>query len=100
MTERPMSRALDSSTPSSASTTRIVIWSHWDDQTWEGDVDLAGLTVAEALERIFRQFNRVDDSDCARLLKLGYNLPSLSVGDIVTITDVRWRCASLGWELA
>lgn len=78
--------------------TTITIWSHWEGKTWEGDLDLAGLTVREALERIFRAFNRVDDDDHHRMLALGYDLPSLSVDDIVTIDGVRWRCAMLGWE--
>lgn len=79
--------------------TRVAIWSSLVDETWDGDLDLAGLTAAQALERVFRAFNRVDDGDHERMLALGYALPSLSVGDVVTIDGVRWRCAPVGWEL-
>lgn len=78
--------------------TTITIWSHWANETWEGDLDLDGLTVREALAGVFRAFNRVDDADCERLLALGYDLPSLSVGDTVTVDGVRWRRAVVGWE--
>lgn len=79
--------------------TTITIWSHWENKTWEGDLDdLAGLTVREALDYIFRYFSRVDDDDHHWLLALGYDLPSLSVDDIVTIDGVSWRCAGVGWE--
>lgn len=37
-------------------------------------------------EAIFRYFNRVDEADAARLRDVGYKLPSLSVGDIITYT--------------
>lgn len=46
--------------------------------TWTGEVE------ARDLEDIFRIFNRVDDEDCERLDEIGYHLPSLSVGDVVS----------------
>jgi hypothetical protein len=79
---------------------RVRIVSHWEGRTWEGDVPPApeGMTV---LEHVFRYFNRVDQADIDRLDELDYQLPSLSVSDVVTIDDgPRWRCAGVGWELA
>lgn len=37
------------------------------------------------LDRIFRYFNRVDEGDGERLENIRYRLPSLSVGDYVTL---------------
>ena len=37
-------------------------------------------------EAIFRFFNRVDAADAERLRAIGYRLPSLSVGDIISYT--------------
>ena len=37
-------------------------------------------------EAIFRFFNRVDAADAERLRAIGYQLPSLSVGDIISYT--------------
>lgn len=51
-----------------------------------------------ALERIFRLFNRVDDADCRRLDGAGYKLPSLSMGDVVTMEGQHWLCAGVGWK--
>lgn len=62
-------------------------------ETWEGDV------ARMSLEEIFRFFNRVEFADGERLEEIGYDLPSLSVGDIVTIDgDEQWRVAPVGFE--
>ena len=66
--------------------------------TWEGDVELEDGTAVSRLEAIFRLFNRVTDEDVGRLADLGYDLPSLSVGDIVELDGEAWRVASIGWE--
>lgn len=79
--------------------------------TWRGDLDLDRNLSPEAnLEVVFRAFNRVDQNDHERMAELGYLLPSLSVGDYVTlhldgtgpqgpITEPRtWHCRSMGFE--
>jgi hypothetical protein len=80
---------------------QLTIWTHWEGRSWSGEISgPPGATVAETLEMIFRFFNRVDGRDHDRLLEIGYDLPSLSVGDVVTFADgSRWQCAPLGWEL-
>lgn len=60
--------------------------------SWEGDVDVT------APDQAFRFFNRVDEDDVRRLGELNYHLPSLSVGDLLTIDDKTWRCESVGWS--
>jgi hypothetical protein len=76
---------------------RIVVESHWRGERWEGDVPDAPAGV-RPLEHVFRYFNRVDASDEQRLEAIGYRLPSLSVGDVVELDGLRFRCAVLGWE--
>lgn len=49
-------------------------------------------------EALFRYFNRVDDGDGDRLADLGYNLPSLSVGDLISWDHVTYRVAGMGFE--
>ena len=80
---------------------RLAIWSHWRDQYWEGWIPAPeDPAVGAALEHIFRFFNRVEDGDHERMLEVGYDLPSLSVGDEVELFgNGRWRVAALGWEL-
>jgi hypothetical protein len=58
---------------------------------WSGD--LPALSPEEA----FRFFNRVTESDSDRLEALGYRLPSMSVGDLLTIGTETWQCASVGF---
>lgn len=79
---------------------RVVVESHWRGERWEGEIPPPA-DAERALEYVFRYFNRVDEGDGERLEALGYRLPSLGVGDLVTIDDgPRYRCASLGWERA
>jgi hypothetical protein len=76
--------------------------------TWRGTVALADLrrylppeapvTRERMNEAIFRFFNRVDDSDCARLEAIGYRLPSLSAGDLVTVETVTFLVATSAFE--
>lgn len=58
-----------------------------DSFTWQGDVEISGQYAdapgIEVCEHLFRIFNRVDETDRPRLEKMGYRLPSLSVGDLV-----------------
>ena len=78
--------------------------------TWSGDVELSRSRSAEEnLEIVYRLFNRVDEGDHAKMAALGYMLPSLSMGDFVTlhldamgpkgpITEPRtWQVASVGF---
>jgi hypothetical protein len=67
------------------------------DPTWTGDIHTSSRKHTEALEQIFRLFNRVNDADCERLMATGYTLPSLSAGDIVTIDNEPYLCANIGW---
>jgi hypothetical protein len=67
--------------------------------TWEGALPLESRTTEGQLEEVFRLFNRVTEEDVTRLHRMGYTLPSLSVGDTVTINgDQRYRVAPVGWE--
>lgn len=60
-------------------------------RTWTGE---APVTTAEGA---FRYFNRVDEVDGIRLERIGYDLPSMSVGDIVTLDGRSYRCESMGF---
>jgi hypothetical protein len=55
--------------------------------TWQGNLDCEGANGKHEgmLCIIFRLLNLVDDNDLARLTDIGYFLPSLSVGDFVTM---------------
>ncbi len=50
-------------------------------------------------EAIFRYFNRNSHDDAARLREIGYRLPSLSFGDIISFsgTDRTLILCPLGW---
>lgn len=61
-------------------------------ETWEGDLD-----QDMNLEEIFRFFNRVEYGDGERLDEIGYDLPSLSVGDYVTKNGKRYRVEPVGF---
>jgi hypothetical protein len=83
----------------------LVIWSHFKDQTWAGRVEIAfppsesNVTTPEAVnERIFDLFNVKDEEDIEFLKSIGYDLPSLSVGDVVTWGDRSWRVATVGFK--
>jgi hypothetical protein len=95
---------------------RVHIWSHfaagYNDHRAdmiEGGADPAsldpvrnevwqGLIPQMTLEEIFRFFNRVEDADVERLKGIGFDLPSLSSGDIVTVDGTQWRVAAVGFE--
>lgn len=53
---------------------------------------------AHANDWLFRYFNRVDESDNARLEAIGYTLPSLSVGDLVHWASTTWRVSGWGFD--
>jgi hypothetical protein len=84
---------------------RLAIWTHWDGRGWEGEIptDTFGTDVAQAdsptrLEYVFRWFNRVDEGDHQRMASVGYLLPSLSVGDRVTLDANVWAIKPVGFE--
>lgn len=55
--------------------------------------------VDEALaERVIRLLNRCGQADLDRLERIGYQLPSLSVGDYFTVQGVTWQVATFGVE--
>lgn len=61
---------------------------------WSGDVDVANPDDA------WRFFNRIDRADSQRLAGVGYTLPSLSVGDLLTIDGTTYLCRPLGFSEA
>lgn len=69
----------------------------WESPVWSGKVQIPD-GEASLIERIFRFFNRVDDADSERLDDIGYNLPSLSVGDTVMFDGRIFYCAPIGWQ--
>lgn len=72
---------------------KLSIWTHWEGRSWEGEIpDPTGEAKEWPLEYAFRWFNRVDDGDGERMASVGYDLPSMSVGDVVTIDGKRWQC--------
>lgn len=50
-------------------------------------------------ELLFRYFNRVDEADGDRLRDADFELPSLSVGDLIHWGSKTWRVAGSGFEL-
>lgn len=74
----------------------VKIWTHWRGETWEGEVP--GVFQDGSLDLIFRMFNRVEPEDNDRLESWGYRLPSLSVGDRVTVGGRRFAVAVVGWR--
>lgn len=58
--------------------------------SWTGEADVT-------LDTVFRFFNRVDEADCDRLEALGYNMPSLSVDDLVVLDGVTYQVAATGF---
>src|SRR5688572_6040968 len=60
-------------------------------------------SFGDILEWLFRQFNRVDETEAISLFRIP--IPSLSMGDLVKIEYVvdgelrnkKWRCAPVGW---
>lgn len=67
---------------------------------WEGEMSLPGDfdDPDEANEQIFRTFNRIDEADAAFLERIGYRLPSLSVGDFVTWGGKTYGVNAVGFE--
>lgn len=65
---------------------------------WEGEIEVElGQTDAAYLVRLFRLFNRVTEQDVELLERMGYRLPSLSVGDLVHMNCATWRVEAVGW---
>jgi allophanate hydrolase subunit 1 len=76
----------------------VKIESHWrGGQAWSGEIPDPP-EDADVLSYVWRFFNRVDDDDGARLEAIGYDLPSLSVDDVVELDgNLRFRVAMLGF---
>jgi hypothetical protein len=70
--------------------------------TWRGELSLSPANPEDALEIVYRFLNRVDEGDHERMAEVGYTLPSLSMGDFVTLHlpdyPRTWRVASVGFE--
>jgi hypothetical protein len=76
---------------------------------WSGEIGIGSCTCSDGqscieddkdalLERIFRLFNRVSDEDAERLQRMDYKLPSLSVGDIVTMEGTHYLVCGMGFK--
>jgi hypothetical protein len=82
---------------------------------WRGDCEIGelygGIMESEiewgkkntAIDRetnsaIFRMFNRVDEEDVAFLEKIGYDLPSLSVGDLIVYEGKAFKVMVNGFK--
>lgn len=75
---------------------------------WAGEIPIAfeGLRLddsdpavcADTNAQIFRALNRVDAHDSGRLIRMGYLLPSLSVGDVVRWREKTWVVAPTGFD--
>lgn len=76
----------------------VQVWSHFRDESWEGEVPDELLPADAVNEALFRLLNRVDEGDVARLEAWGYRLPSLSVGDTVTWEGRVFRVAAIGFD--
>jgi hypothetical protein len=76
----------------------VRIESHWrGGQAWAGQIPDPP-EDSDVLGYVWRYFNRVDDGDEARLAAIGYDLPSLSVDDVVELDGgLRFRVAMLGF---
>jgi|SRR5262245_7606648 len=70
---------------------QVTIWSHFKNESWTGEIEHSSKS------EIFRLFNVVDDEDALRLKSWNYNLPSLSMGDTVTVHGKTWLVAMGGW---
>jgi hypothetical protein len=57
--------------------------------SWSGLVNFSSEDLGTILEETFRRFNRVSQEDVDYLDAIGYELPSLSVGDMVTVRTAR-----------
>lgn len=75
---------------------KLTIWSHFEGKTWTGEIP--GTFEDGSLDVIFRLFNRVEEGDAERLEAWGYTLPSLSVGDRVTVAGQRFVVMPIGFE--
>jgi hypothetical protein len=73
---------------------------------WEGNIPVIGedhfLTNDQLCDKLFRYFNRVDPEDSDRLYAIGYDLPSMSSGDMLAFqVDKVWyafSCTPYGWQ--
>lgn len=63
-----------------------------DPPQWSGTVDVTDL------EDVFRVFDALEDDDAERLGVIGYYLPSLSVGDLVTFGGKTYQRDPDGWS--
>jgi len=86
--------------------TALTIKSSWAAEgrsdEWTGTIEQAGMDASEdrdvLLNQIFRTFNRVDIADGEFLKQIGYELPSLSSGDEITIGIQTYRVESTGFS--
>lgn len=78
---------------------KVKVTSSFTNESWEGEVELAGATDMQKLGALFRLFNRVEDEDTVRLERIGYRLPSLSAGDRVVLNERVYRVDAGGFSL-
>lgn len=90
-------------TPTSQSTTHVRVVSAmatrfaWAEQDWTRETEWNG-ELDIPLHGAFRYFNRVDQADVDRLEAIGYRLPSMSVGDLLTIGTETFQVHPVGFE--
>jgi hypothetical protein len=66
---------------------------------WRGDCEInADKQHREVNNEIFRMFNRVDEEDVAYLEKIGYDLPSLSIGDVIVYEEKAYIVKTTGFK--
>lgn len=62
------------------------------------DREIKGIDADATNEALFRFFNRVDEGDNERLERIGYRLPSLSVGDLLHWGGKTHRVEGVGFD--
>ncbi len=71
---------------------------------WRGELPIQPYTKDETLDDelinnlIYRKLNRVTEQDCEWLDKVGYDLPSLSIGDVIVRQGTSWRVDGIGFS--
>lgn len=63
----------------------------YDSAEWSGNVNV------RMPDDAWRFFNRIDKADNQRLTELGYRLPSMSIGDLLTLDGTTHLCLPLGF---
>lgn len=80
---------------------RVKIKSVFTKQIWEGDVEVPkGLAKGHLLEFLWRKFNAVTGDDADWMKEVGFEQPSMSVGDEVTVNRETFIVTGTGFRPA